>query len=77
MVVIYIKTKLIHHSYNTIVNKGYNLAFLISYKAMDFLNIFQDEGAAFLNIKVVAIFAVLIVAFLVKLIPLFGVIMLY
>ena len=77
MVVIYIKTELIRHSYNTIVNKGYNLAFLISYKAMDFSNIFQNGGAAFLNIKVVAILTVFAVAFLAKLIPLLSVMMLY
>ena len=52
MVVVYIKTELICHSYNTMVDKGYNLAFLISCKAMDFSNIFQDRGAAFLNVKV-------------------------
>ena len=77
MVVVYIKTKLIRHSCNTIVDKGYNLTFLISCKAMDFLNIFQDRGAAFLNIKVVAILTVFIVTFLAKPIPLFGVIILY
>lgn len=76
-VVVCIETELIRHSCNTIVDKGYNLAFLISCKAMDFSNMFQDGGAAFLDVEVVAILAVLAVAFLAKPIPLLGVMMLY
>ena len=40
MVVVCIETEFIRYSCNTIVDKGYNLAFLISCKAIDFSNMF-------------------------------------